>query len=617
MDVANRWENNFWGPDEVGYKRVMQHMHHAKLTLEELQQFYKERLHIEQDYAKRLGSLARKPIGSKDLPTIKNSFETVRSTTQAMSASHETVARTIREQILQPLEKFSASLRDRRKAIELNMVQLTKARAHETALTEKEHARYKDECNRICTLKAQQLMLSDRELERNNDKLEKAEIQVESFERKYQESLRTLAASVETWNREWRATCNSLQDLEVERLSFLQKSLWGVANAVSAACVSDDQACETIRAALEFYNPEQDIELFSEQAGTGDKIPVPSEFVNYRNGFSQAPNQGQYTVARFGSLDDTTVPDLAVPSPSASSSGKFSTAPSPAASSTFVGDAGAEGQNQKRKSWALPFKRQSASDQYRNANLSSNSIDELTLMSKPASRTSPTHSYQEIANAKPPHPYAPADSEPIHPAGVPTGASQSSKGRAYVSAKPRPYSYVQPVQSSFMTAPVELSAPSKPDIQTSWVNDVNNEDPLVAALAKLKVEPTKARPKSSYVPTSTSLGPGLAQRAQSHSPNATIDGGTSTTRRNVHRKEVGSMTSLPAFTSTNEPVIQHAIAMYDYRGRANEYAELSFRKGDMLLVVEKQQDGWWYCEINGTTSSGLAPGNFLKDAREA
>jgi len=53
-----------------------------------------------------------------------------------------------------------------------------------------------------------------------------------------------------------------------------------------------------------------------------------------------------------------------------------------------------------------------------------------------------------------------------------------------------------------------------------------------------------------------------------------------------------------------------AKALYDYNAAIPE--ECSFRKGDVVLVLKTQDDGWWMGEIAGTrpTARGLVPRYF-------
>ncbi|KAK9371278.1 hypothetical protein V1509DRAFT_614176 [Lipomyces kononenkoae] len=70
-------------------------------------------------------------------------------------------------------------------------------------------------------------------------------------------------------------------------------------------------------------------------------------------------------------------------------------------------------------------------------------------------------------------------------------------------------------------------------------------------------------------------------------------------------------TELPAYSRDGREVIAYARAMYDYRAAIPE--EVSFRKGDILLILVIQEDGWLEAEVFGPRTRpqlGLAPSNF-------
>lgn len=53
---------------------------------------------------------------------------------------------------------------------------------------------------------------------------------------------------------------------------------------------------------------------------------------------------------------------------------------------------------------------------------------------------------------------------------------------------------------------------------------------------------------------------------------------------------------------------EKAKALFDYD--AQEPNELSFKEGDILIVVEKDESGWWTCRLNG--KDGQVPMNFVE-----
>lgn len=58
-------------------------------------------------------------------------------------------------------------------------------------------------------------------------------------------------------------------------------------------------------------------------------------------------------------------------------------------------------------------------------------------------------------------------------------------------------------------------------------------------------------------------------------------------------------------------VIFSSRALYDFE--ASSDAEISISVGDVVAVVEKCEDGWWYGNVVGSDQRGLFPGSFLED----
>lgn len=50
-------------------------------------------------------------------------------------------------------------------------------------------------------------------------------------------------------------------------------------------------------------------------------------------------------------------------------------------------------------------------------------------------------------------------------------------------------------------------------------------------------------------------------------------------------------------------------ALYPYDATCE--SELSFNEGDVLLIKEQDDNGWWYAELNG--NSGYIPNNYVEE----
>lgn len=49
------------------------------------------------------------------------------------------------------------------------------------------------------------------------------------------------------------------------------------------------------------------------------------------------------------------------------------------------------------------------------------------------------------------------------------------------------------------------------------------------------------------------------------------------------------------------------MALYPYKAQNED--ELSFEKGDVIVVLSKDEDSWWRGELNGL--SGVFPSNYV------
>lgn len=295
----NSFANNFWGKDDQGVHNVFLRMKNSKQTNEEVRLFYKERIAIEEEYSKRMMALSRKSLGAVETGTLQSCLETIRQDTEAMGKSHATAAQQLKSQLEEPLVAFNSTMRERRKTTQQTVEKLLKAKILQNSNVEKAREKFELDCNKINGYYAQQNLLMGKELEKNNQKLDKTHMSVNATKRDYQTHLRNLADTIDRWNKEWKVACDKLQDIEEERINFLKSNLWGYTNIVSTVCVSDDECCENIRLALEKTDVTEDIIQFVRENSTGAEIQDPPEFINFLNGHSHDNVENSFKVAQF------------------------------------------------------------------------------------------------------------------------------------------------------------------------------------------------------------------------------------------------------------------------------------------------------------------------------
>nr|XP_001397722.2 SH3 domain protein [Aspergillus niger CBS 513.88] len=302
--VAMSFANNFWGKEDAGVGPMLDRMHTSKVSCDELKTFYNIRAAIEDEYARKLLALCRKPLGSTEIGSLRSSFDTVRGETEAIAKAHAAIAGQMKRELEEPLIAFAGGSKERRKIIQNGIERLLKTKIQQTQTVNKTRDRYEQDCLRIKGYLAQGHMVMGHEERKNKAKLEKTQIQLASSSSEYEAAIKILEETTTRWNKEWKAACDKFQDLEEERLDFTKSSLWTYANIASTVCVSDDASCEKIRLSLEDCEVEKDIIFFIKEKGTGQDIPDPPKFINFCRGdindtSSEVSEEEGYSVAQF------------------------------------------------------------------------------------------------------------------------------------------------------------------------------------------------------------------------------------------------------------------------------------------------------------------------------
>ncbi|KAK5661976.1 hypothetical protein OQA88_10087 [Cercophora sp. LCS_1] len=301
--VALSFANNFWGKDDAGVSPLLERMHAAKQTCDELRAFYSARASIEDEYARKLLSLCRKSLGSQETGTLKTSLDVVRGEVETMAKQHQNIAAQMKSELEEPLAAFAGGMKERRKIVQNTVEKLLKVKVQQTQVVNKTRDRYEQECLKIKGYLAQGHMVMGQEERKNKAKLEKTQISLATSNAEYEAAVKALEETTARWNREWKAAADKFQDLEEERLDFTKSSLWSFANIASTVCVSDDASCEKIRLSLENMEVEKDIVTFITERGTGQEIPDPPKYINFCRGDvdsqSEASEDESYSVAQF------------------------------------------------------------------------------------------------------------------------------------------------------------------------------------------------------------------------------------------------------------------------------------------------------------------------------
>ena len=66
----------------------------------------------------------------------------------------------------------------------------------------------------------------------------------------------------------------------------------------------------------------------------------------------------------------------------------------------------------------------------------------------------------------------------------------------------------------------------------------------------------------------------------------------------------------------SEPPVNYPvyIGIYDCDSQIDD--ELSFKKDDLMYLIDTDEDGWWFVRLNSTGEEGYIPSNYVAEYRK-
>lgn len=96
---------------------------------------------IEDEYARKLMSLCRKPLGSCETGTLRASLDVVRGETEAIAKAHSAIAQQMKTELEEPLAAFAGGMKERRKIVQHGIERLLKTKNQQTHAVNKVRVR--------------------------------------------------------------------------------------------------------------------------------------------------------------------------------------------------------------------------------------------------------------------------------------------------------------------------------------------------------------------------------------------------------------------------------------------------------------------------------------------
>ena len=172
---------------------------------------------------------------------LRVSLDTLRLETDKQATFHMQVAQQIKNDLEGQTGQFLNKQLHHKKTFQAPIEKAFKTKQAHEGLLQKAREKYEGDCMRINSLTAQATLQQGKELEKINVKLDRLHQAVQTDERDFLSFTRVFQDTSARWEVDWKAFCDSCQDLEEERVEFMKDNMWAYANAVSTVCVADDE----------------------------------------------------------------------------------------------------------------------------------------------------------------------------------------------------------------------------------------------------------------------------------------------------------------------------------------------------------------------------------------
>ncbi|KAK6456618.1 uncharacterized protein RJT20DRAFT_32464 [Scheffersomyces xylosifermentans] len=298
--LSNRnFVNSFWGRNDVGFQVIQTKSRDSLNTLQELLDFYQERITIEKEYTKRLEKLSQKhPLGSRETGSLKKSMDKLNIENEQMIKYNQKFIKSLNQINYSKIYDFYKLYSKKVAKIDHHMTKIIARRSD--ALKEVEHSksRYQLETSQLKSLRLAMKTTWGKELERNEVKFNKLSASISNSRSHYQVALTNYRELNEIYIRDWSIALQDFYKLEIERIQICKVNCFNYCNNIATLCVENDQSADLARSVFAQIQPAADLKDFSDAYGTGDKIYSEPKFIDFMNGFDDTQEKEEFTRAK-------------------------------------------------------------------------------------------------------------------------------------------------------------------------------------------------------------------------------------------------------------------------------------------------------------------------------
>lgn len=636
------FSKHFWSVDETAHDLLFKKNEKSTRTLNSLSTFYKEFSTLEAEYSRKLDSL----INRLDLPkhesvgTLKTTIDVFQEQCLKISESHSLQSRRIQESLCIPLNELINERKAREKSIKAKVEKAWLTLLDLKSKCDSKSIKFEKNCIEMKSLKSTRLTLDNRELEKLEEKISALKSKMLLYREDNWEYVEKYNNHLQDWISLWYESCNELQVIEEARIGFLKSNLWEFANLASMFSVENDQYAENIRINLKECSATKDIMYFVESYKTGDEILTPLKFIDFAKNESRPLHEEptkKFDISEFSNLNARVNEQKAQqheslkkkrnPPPQNSETTDIAFSLIDRSKETFK-----KLQEEAQKD-ASQIKLNKLTTEEENSGSEPSTFKVMSDYSNPTTRTSiSSHSFNNDFQS---------DINPV------TFNKQQNKDLAFSDEEDALETNTNTLNSNVFPSESkkeknifqnnnifrESMSPAKENKEEN-----NNEFNGFANLAGKSSynSPTKSSESKAFLTSSPesekvqfkqlfSASPVFAN-GDKHRGRTSLMLVNSKRRSSLGKKSSAtticksksqynlkdrhiSVNELPSHSSEGYPVIGYCKAKYNYA--ADMDLELSFKKKDVLLILHKQPDDWWFAENLNSKDSGLVPRNYL------
>ncbi|CAL9730653.1 cytokinesis protein 2 [Monosporozyma unispora] len=293
----------FWDPHDDGVNILLQHISQGIKSISTLEQFFKTRAELSKDYARRLGAIdekLNKDLGKNpDFGHLNDMLHSLSSIEKARANAFSKQCEFTQGNLYHECKLFGEDMRAKYTTLTGKIENLRRDKFDKRKGCDDLAKRLKEAEIKYRDYKLNENnIIGSKRVEQNNREIIKWETNVKEISTQLTMLKHEYKASQRYWLKEWAIITEELQDMECERISFIQTKLAEFTNINMETSILEQTKLDYLNNELSTFTPMDDISKFSNDFGTGrlkekhqhhstpaSSVPVPQK----RRPMSYAP----------------------------------------------------------------------------------------------------------------------------------------------------------------------------------------------------------------------------------------------------------------------------------------------------------------------------------------